>query len=150
MHDKNLINAYLAAKYVVAYQDASHRIQVGEHDLVIDNMLREKNARVAYFITPENPFSQNLTHEENELRHERFISALRQENLSYLEGYGTDEAETWEQEKSYLIFCNDDNDIHKLAVNFGQLGILRIERNTPVTLLVLSTIKYSPIPKIMS
>ena len=117
MHDKNLINAYLAAKYVVVHQNTSHRIQVGELDLVIDKMLRDKNARFAYFITPENPFSQTLTHEENELRHERFISALRQENLSYLEGYGTNEYETWGREKSYLIFCNNDNDMHKLSIN---------------------------------
>lgn len=142
MHNVDLIKAYQNAKYIVNIHNINHRIRVGVNDLMIEKMLIEKNAQFAYFITPENPFSQNLTNEENALRHERFTLSLKQKNLAYLEGYGTDEDEKWPREKSYLIFCSEQNYVHELAVNFGQLGILKIERNIPVMLLMLSDLRY--------
>ncbi|AEP29719.1 DUF3293 domain-containing protein [Brumicola nitratireducens] len=147
MLKEELINAYKTAKYVVVDQNIDHRIRVGEHDFVIEKMLSDHDARFAYFITPENPFSQNLTNEENDLRHKRFTLSLSQKDLTYLEGYGTDEDESWQREKSYLIFCNNGNDMHQLAAHFGQLGILKIERNSPVMLLILANFEYLPVIK---
>ena len=96
----------------------------------------------AYFITPENPFSEELSKEENTLRHARFISTLDKMNCNYIEGYGTDEDDRWPREKSYLIFSDEHDKMCTLAEHYGQNGILRITANKCVQLLLLESANY--------
>jgi hypothetical protein len=143
--DKRLVEIYTEAKYVVMLKDDTFRLRVGFMSIEIDEQLRMYGTQSAYFITPENPFSQRICEAENKFRNERFVSVLHDKNLYYLQGYGTNEDETWPKEHSYLIFCDDAIAMHALAGNFGQKGILKIVEKKPVSLFILDHIHYREI-----
>jgi len=140
--DSELIERYTVAKYIVDNNGMPVRLRVGALNIEVDNILAQYEATTAYFITPENPFSQELTEEENRLRHERFITVLTKSNFTYLTGYGTNEDESWTKENSYLVISSDVSAVHTLAANFGQNGILKVENGKPVSLLLLDGMSY--------
>lgn len=145
MIDANLINAYRLAKYIVTYENAKFRLQVGSTSAFVEQMLELKNIKTAYFITPENPFSCTVSAAENELRYRRFRKELDNLQYFYLPGYGTDETETWPKETSYLIFTDDETSMQNLAARFGQNALLKIPYKTPVQLLLLEPMCYKQI-----
>lgn len=142
MTDKKLIEIYKKAKYIALLEDGVCRLRVGLPSSQIDTLLDKYETQTAYFITPENPFSQTIGETENRLRHQRFVSALLEKNLSYIEGYGTDEDDTWPKEHSYLVFCSDAEAMHTLAANFGQKGMLKLAKKKPVSILVFDDMHY--------
>ncbi|MFT6899040.1 MAG: hypothetical protein ACJA13_003471 [Paraglaciecola sp.] len=142
MINTSLINAYRLAKYSVTYEDEEYRLQVGSPCDFVDRMLLFQNTKSAYFITPENPFSCPLSAQENLLRHRRFRKELETLQYFYLEGYGTDEAETWPKEISYLIFTDDDASMQNLAARFGQNALLKIPYKKATRLLLLEPMHY--------
>lgn len=146
MIDNELIDIYKSAKYIIDNNAMPVRLRVGEESVEVDHILAQFKTESAYFITPENPFSQQLTEEENRLRHERFVTAISELKCQYLRGYGTNEDETWPKENSYLIFSSDESAMHTLATNFGQKGILKVEKGKPVKLLVLEELRYTELP----
>jgi hypothetical protein len=142
--NRELIDIYVNAKYVVTTKNTAFRLKVGFHSPEADRLLDLHELKYAYFITPENPFSQSLSEAENKLRHQRFVHLLDDNKLSYIEGYGTDDDEddAWGREYSYLIFCENSEMMCKLAASFGQKGILRVSKNNPVSLLTLEDMRY--------
>jgi hypothetical protein len=140
--DADLIKAYLAAKYIVVINGQEHRLQIGIPSQAIDKLLANHNIDDAYFITPENPFSLELSDEENKLRHMRFLKTLDADDNIYFDGYGTDEHEKWGREKSYLILSTDKKAMHKLAASFGQNGLLKYSIDRGAELLLMRTILY--------
>jgi hypothetical protein len=141
MIDPNLIKAYRLAKYSVTYEDKEYTLKVGRPCEFVDRILAHQHLKSAYFITPENPFSCPLSAQENSLRHSRFQKEIGNQ-YSYLEGYGTDEGETWPKEASYLIFTDDDAGMQNLAACFGQNALLKIQYKTPTRLLLLEPMRY--------
>ena len=59
-----------------------------------------------------------------------------------LAGYGTDEAEKWPKESSYLIFTDDESAMHNLAARFGQNALLKIAYKKQTQLLLLEPMGY--------
>jgi hypothetical protein len=139
---QELLRSYQTTKYIVLIENEPIRLTIGNTCHTIDSLLARHNANSAYFITPENPFSQNLGTEENSLRHKRFVSELQDLNTTFYEGYGTDEEEIWPKEMSYLIPCNDVEKMHALAARYGQNAFLIIASQQPVTLLLLEPMRY--------
>lgn len=142
MTNKSFTEIYKNAKYIVSLPTGTCRLKVGEPSSKINKHLRANGAKVAYFITPENPLSQNVCDTENELRHQRFKTILHEQSLEYIKGYGTDEDEIWGKEVSYLIFSDDQKAMHTLAGHFGQKGMLKITLEQPVALLILDDLEY--------
>ena len=145
MTDEELVESYKKAKYIVMLKHGNCRLRVGFPSPEIDEILNKYKTLTAYFITPENPFSQTLSEAENKLRHQRFLSALDEKQYTYVEGYGTDDKEIWSKEHSYLIFCDDAEAMQTLAANFGQKGMLRVSIKSPVSLLILDDMRYQEI-----
>ncbi|WJG08089.1 DUF3293 domain-containing protein [Aliiglaciecola sp. LCG003] len=143
MIDEHLLHAYRTAKYMVEYAGELHRLHVGETSEVVNTILRLKNLKSAYFITPENPFSCMLSAQENALRHQRFCDELKKHKYFYLSGYGTDEAESWAKESSYLIFTDDESSMQDLAARFGQNAFLKVTEELPTQLFVLDAQRYT-------
>lgn len=145
MISQQLITAYKNAKYIVTIRSKPYRIVVDEPCPIVDDVLEEFGGKHAYFITPENPFSISLSNEENKLRHERFIKIIIDSNCIFYEGYGTNEDETWPREKSYLIICDDDERMQRLAGDFGQNGMLKLTVQSSTQLLTLEPLTYRTI-----
>lgn len=139
---KELLTSYQTAKYIVLIENEPVRLTIGDRHSSLDSLLGQHKTNSAYFITPENPFSQNLSTEENALRHKRFVSELQDLNVTFYEGYGTDEEEIWPKEMSYLILCDDAGKMHALAARYGQNAFLSITKQQPLTLLLLEPMRY--------
>ncbi|GAA0859386.1 DUF3293 domain-containing protein [Aliiglaciecola litoralis] len=144
MIDDKLLTAYHCAKYIVEYEGQEYPIQVGETCEIANRLLSHHKVHNGYFITPENPLSCLLSDDENIQRHARFLDLLHQRNCVYLSGYGTDEAQTWPKEVSYLIFTDDELWIKNLAADFGQNAFLKLTTRQPTQLYVLASQHYVP------
>nr|WP_297347301.1 DUF3293 domain-containing protein [uncultured Glaciecola sp.] len=142
MLDNETVEIYKAAKYIVLTDNTLCRITVGKGCADIDALLLKHNAQAAYFITPENPFSVVLTSAENTLRHKRFRQELSKAKYPFYEGYGTNEDETWPKENSYLIMCDGESKMHKLAGRYGQNAFLKVNLRSSVILLALDSMNY--------
>ncbi len=55
------------------------------------------------FITAWNPFSQPLTAQENEERHQALIAEIKSRSLSFLPGVGQHPSNNWLGEQSVLV-----------------------------------------------
>jgi hypothetical protein len=139
---KELLTSYQSAKYIVFIENKPIRLSIGDKLSSLDTLLGRHKTNTAYFITPENPFSQNLSTEENTLRHKRFVSELRASNIAFYEGYGTDKEELWPREKSYLMISDDAEKMHALAARYGQNALLSVTKKQPITLLLLEPMRY--------
>ena len=142
MIDQNLINTYRQAKYIVMLDNQEYRLHVGGNSEFVDQLLLQQKVNAAYFITPENPFSCQLSTEENVVRHQRFCEEIDKERYFYLRGYGTDEAEQWQKEFSYLLFTDDEYSMQDLASRFEQNAFLKIPYKAPTQLFVLESQRY--------
>jgi hypothetical protein len=142
MVDNNTIEIYKTAKYIVELENRTFRISVGEENTDIDALLLKHNVKNAFFITPENPYSKILTNEENTPRNKQFIIDLCKSEYSFYTGYSANEEDTWPKETSYLIMCDDEAAIHKLAKQYEQNGFLKMSFQTSALLLVLDSSHY--------
>ena len=133
--NEELIQAYERAKYVV---EDHMELRVGENNEKFNQWLSQKDAELAAFITPENPFSQQLSTEQNVKRHESFREDLSKSQIDFIEGYGVDATEQWSREKSYLILIKNKAMADKLAMSYGQNAYLLCKKGQPVELVICS------------
>lgn len=137
MIERELLDAYRKAKYMVFIDNEEHRLYVGEKSQEVELLLTKHSKLSAYFISPENPFSHQLSESDNAARHLQFLNELNKLGCEYYEGYGTDENETWSREKSYLVLSDNETLITGLAQLFEQNAILRVAKHSCIELLVL-------------
>ena len=142
MLNNELLEAYKVAKYVFVYDSKDIGLRLNEVCPEADRIFESLEAKKAFFITPENPFSIELSDAENSLRHDRFKQALLDNNCAFFKGYGTDEKEIWSKEISYMIFTDNEPLMHKLAGQFGQNAFLSIMYSGQVKLNIITPIKY--------
>lgn len=133
--NEELIQAYKKAKYVVA---DCMELRVGERHEKLNQWLNQEGAELAAFITPENPFSQQLSIEQNMKRHESFREELSKSQIDFIEAYGVDDAEQWPREKSYLILIKSKAMADKFAMAYGQNAYLLCKKGQPVELVICS------------
>lgn len=144
--DKNeLIDLYKKAIYVIEdqHQDVVLR-HAGDHT-ESDLLLERYGVELAAFITPENPFSIVLSAKENTLRHERFKEILKEKNLQFLTGYGTDVEGKWGKEFSYLIMIKDQATSDELSKIFGQNAYLVVSKGCAPILRCMQPIQYKDV-----
>jgi len=100
--DDELTQAYKETHYTV--QDVEPFVlRTGE--VSEDLMACHKRHRVecSAFITAWNPFSQQLTAQENEERHQALITEIKGRSLSFLPGVGQHPSNNWPGEQSVLV-----------------------------------------------
>lgn len=128
--------AYRRAKYVVDL-DGGMVLRVGQACEKLDAWLQHSQSHMAAFITPENPFSQHLSAEENARRQRLFVADLEQQMLEFVGGYGVDDAESWPRERSYLVFIAHQDQADALAHKYQQYAYLLCKSGQPVKLIYL-------------
>ena len=84
MINKELIDAYTNAKYIADINGKDVVLKVGHNSEEINECLKLHDKTFAYFITPENPFSKQLSANENKLRHNDFVRHLNEISATYL------------------------------------------------------------------
>jgi hypothetical protein len=141
----SLINAYLEAKYVVLDNEftSEFTVKAGLSSEGVNKLLEHFKTKYAVFITPENPFSEQLSKNENLIKHKEFLKVLSNHNLGFVLGYGTDELEEWSRESSYLIFINEISLSNRISFDFKQNAYIAIQKNKVAELFVLENNTYT-------
>lgn len=132
--NSDLKTIYAEAVYAVFTADKKIKFRAGENSQKVNALLDEYQAAAFAFLTAYNPFSKVLPDKENEARQKKLIKILKAENFKYLEGYGTNETESWKREKSLFIFNISKQKALKLAREFEQNAILYGEKDKPISL----------------
>ena len=81
-----------------------------------------------YMITAANPFSNELSNDENDALNERLKLELLSLNLEILPGIGRDSASAW-FEKGWVVRGLPESDLIALAQKYEQNAIFRFDAN---------------------
>ncbi|AGA31852.1 hypothetical protein TVNIR_0139 [Thioalkalivibrio nitratireducens DSM 14787] len=128
--DPALLAAYRAAEYVVPIGSRVCRLRIGQP--VPESMQQWLAARGgAGWISACNPGSRPLTLLENLRRHQDLFRCLQAEGFDALVGYATDPAGQWPDETSLLVPDIALERLNRLALDFGQVAFLWLERAQP-------------------
>ncbi|MGI8597760.1 MAG: DUF3293 domain-containing protein [Chitinophagaceae bacterium] len=115
-----LKQAYQKTSYFIF--DSPIVIRIGQHNAELESLLKQHTATSWAFITAYNPYSKELTDEENKKRHFELVHVVS--SYTYFEGEGVGEDENWKPEKSLLILEISKDDAMKIGKQFGQNAIV--------------------------
>lgn len=115
----------------IAYNNAIYLV---EHPLLViktgvpNQALKELLAHHATaswaIITADNPGSELLPAEENQIRYEMLLQAAKQLSKPYLPGFGIDPHGVWPAERNLLILEITETEALHLGRQFGQVAIV--------------------------
>ena len=132
-----LEQAYRNTRYLVFNTDIE--IKIEQYSPQLDILLDKHNANEWAFITSENPFSKQLTTEENVTRHQQLLEKVKE--YLHFEGEGIGEDESWKPEKSLLILGISAAEAIAIGKHFEQNAIVLGKKNEPAQLQMLVNIE---------
>ena len=100
--DSALIEAYSATEYKVNL-DPPFVLSVGIASPGLKDLYSAQRADSAAFITAYNPFSHQLSEQENALRQESLKAELIKRGLHFIPGVGEHPSGDWPGEPSFLV-----------------------------------------------
>ena len=122
-----LVQAYRNASYVVSISNQEIILKVDQSNRELSALMKGSGVKSAAFLTAYNPFSQELTFEENQLRHGRLAAAVNSLGLEFFPGEGRDDSGLWPSERSILVLGIEFEDAEYLADEYGQNAFIWIE-----------------------
>lgn len=111
-----LLNSYMATDYVVADGAVRFVIGIGDANRELDEFLATKKLTNWAFLTAYNPYSCELTNEDNQRRQLILFHRLREGSYPFLQGYGESRDQDWPLEPSVLVLSIET----ELAVGLGR------------------------------
>ena len=121
---RELLQAYLATLYEAQTgEPAPLVLRIGEHSPRLLAAHRKAKVDASVFITAFNPEGRPLSAEENEVRHQQLMNALRDRVPVLFEGRGYSPANDWE-ERSVLALGVPLGSARELGTSFGQNAIV--------------------------
>ena len=111
-----------------AYQNTHYTTAIGITLLVdlsnpaLDELLTNRGANCAAYITAWNPLSEELSLEQNRVGNNQLLSDLKDtiEPDNVITGIGKDPTGVWAGEESFLVIGISEDRIHELALKYGQ------------------------------
>ncbi|MFV0389319.1 MAG: DUF3293 domain-containing protein [Pyrinomonadaceae bacterium] len=125
-----LINSYLVADYFV--EGFESPIKVGKTSKELDQLLTEHSATTWCYITAFNPFSEELSPNENLVRNDNLREELR--GFVVVDGESVDLDGNWKPERSFLVLGIDRDTSVLLADKFRQRAIVYGTKGAPAEL----------------
>lgn len=119
-----LEDVYRSTNYVVNHDGNRIVIRIGEVSPALDKLLEENAAASWAFLTAWNPYSQQLTDEENTARQKMLLEELNLRGMVYFHGAGEDSNGEWPSEESVLILGLELHEAIALAKHFEQNAIV--------------------------
>jgi hypothetical protein len=119
--DPALVAAYLATEYRVGTPEFGLRIGKRSEELAAEHRVRGVGASA--FVTACNPFSMELTDEQNAARHRDLCAELQSRGLAFIEGIGEPVGD-WKGEPSVLILGISREQASELGRRYEQNAIV--------------------------
>lgn len=119
--DQSLIEAYQNTVYATSIPPLE--IKIGQANEALTVFLFDNNAFNWAFVSASNPFSIEITEEENNKRHQALVESVQQSGWRQIEGIGKSKDGKW-SERSLLILDISKKEAIKLAQSFEQNAIV--------------------------
>ena len=136
MINPDLLNSYKSADYLL---DAPHSfiLKIGIHSVELENLYKTFNKHTAAFITAFNPYSQELSNQENKDRNHKLEELIQSLHFDYIHGKGKCGDGDWDGEKSFLIFGISEKQASEIGKEFEQNAIVWCDKDAIPQLLLL-------------
>jgi hypothetical protein len=117
--DTKLWKAYEETDFIV-HTKPEFTLNIGQFSEQLKQVLNSHKVTSAAFITAYNPFSQQLSEDENLERQDKLVKEIQSRGLNMLRGSGQDPDQKWEAEPSLLILDIAFEAAKKLARTYEQ------------------------------
>lgn len=127
MNDE-LIRAYESTDFIV-FDTEGFVLRIGERNEAVISLMKRTKVDLAAYISAQNPFSRQLTSEENARRHQELLESLKKSNYAFVEGEGrspvTNENIVW-REASVLVMGVSSEEARSIGRKWEQNAIVLI------------------------
>ena len=136
MINPDLLKSYKLANYHV---DAlpSFILKIDMHSPELESIYKTSHKHTAAFITAFNPFSQELSTQENKDRNHKLEELIQSLDFDYIHGEGKCGDGDWDGEKSFLIFGISEKQASEIGKEFEQNAIVWCDKDAIPQLLLL-------------
>ena len=131
-----LIDAYKAADFHV-FSGSSFILKKDQYSEELHQIFVENAVQSAAFITANNPYSNELTNEENIDRNKQLENQLKQMDFEYIPGEGRSRKEDWAEEASFLVLGINKMTSCELGKQFEQNAIVWCDKDAVPRLILL-------------
>ena len=121
---QELTRSYLTTDYVVNDPGIRFVIRIGTDNRELDEFLATRGTSDWVFLTAYNPYSNELSDEENQMRQESLLNSLEKAGYEFLLGYGQSRHQDWPAEPSVLVLGVSRDKAIDLAMEFQQNAIV--------------------------
>ena len=136
MINPDLLKSYKLANYHV---DAlpSFILKIDIHSPELESIYKTSHKHTAAFITAFNPYSQELSNQENKDRNHKLEELIQSLDFDYIHGEGKCGDGDWDGEKSFLIFGISEKQASEIGKEFEQNAIVWCDKDAIPQLLLL-------------
>jgi len=136
MISPSLLESYESADYHV---DASPSfiLKIGIHSAELDSIYKTSHKYTAAFITAFNPYSQELSNQENKDRNHKLEELIQSLHFDYIHGEGKCGNDDWDGEESFLIIGISKEQASEIGKQFEQNAIVWCNKDAIPQLLLL-------------
>jgi len=136
MINLDLLNSYKLANYHV---DASPSfiLKIGIQSPELESIYKTSHKHTAAFITAFNPYSQELSNQENKDRNHKLEELIQSLHFDYIHGEGKCGDGDWDGEESFLIFGISEKQASEIGKKFEQNAIVWCDKDAIPQLLLL-------------
>ena len=136
MINLDLLQSYKSADYHVD-GSPSFILKIGIHSPELDSIYKTSHKHTAAFITAFNPYSQELSAQENKDRNHKLEELIQSLGFDYIHGEGKCGDGDWDGEKSFLIFGISKEQASDIGKEFEQNAIVWCDKDAIPQLLLL-------------
>ena len=108
-----------------------------DNNIALESIYKTSHKHTAAFITAFNPFSQELSTQENKDRNHKLEELIQSLDFDYIHGEGKCGDGDWDGEKSFLIFGISEEQASEIGKEFEQNAIVWCDKDTIPQLLLL-------------
>jgi hypothetical protein len=132
----SLLESYKSANYHV---DAlpSFILKIGMRSPELESIYKTSHKYTAAFITAFNPYSQELSNQENKDRNHKLEELIQSLHFDYIHGEGKCDDGDWDGEESFLIFGISENQASEIGKEFEQNAIVWCDKDAIPQLVLL-------------
>ena len=136
MISPSLLESYESADYHV---DASPSfiLKIGIHSAELESIYKTSHKYTAAFITAFNPYSQELSNQENKDRNHKLEELIQSLHFDYIHGEGKCGNDDWDGEESFLIIGISKEQASEIGKQFEQNAIVWCNKDAIPQLLLL-------------
>ncbi len=133
----DLVDSYRRAIYQIDSGSESIALRIDQFSRSLSNLLSELKCTRAAIISAYNPYSQQLSHDENETAHQSLHTLLIHRSYPILECINLDPSGYWPVEKSFFVAGLDFDTAKFFGEQYAQNAILWIDEDAIPRLVLL-------------